>query len=1167
MSSILQQLKIKDPPKTRKQFEVRIKETKEERRRRREERRRRQREAEEEKGDSEREPVKPRKKPVKIVDRTEDSDFDRNAFLNTLKQRGLTVPRIPEEEMTETLLEKFEPEEEKETEIVDIEKDTVSKPKKMKKKKFKLVSEKESKVESKEDEPLHIVKKPKKKLKLVDKSEKKTEERTRKSKRPDLNIIAEYPSSMMQIGDVDIEERIKKDEIPIIRASSYYLNNREKFINFINALFLQYKDEIQESSKEVSCEKRRESTEFSLLTHQKIVRDYLNIYSPYRGLLLYHGLGSGKTCSSIAIAEGLKTKHQVIVMTPAALRSNYVSELKKCGDALYKKTQFWEFIPLGSDKNKQLLATLSGVLDLPMSYIRKQGGAWLVNMTKEPNFNTLTNIQRSSLNKQLNEMIRTKYKFINYNGMRMSHLEELTQEGTINPFDNKVVVIDEAHNFISRIVGKLRNPSALSMQLYHYLLSAENCRVVLLSGTPIINYPNELGIMFNIIRGYIKSWSIPLNIKTGRKIDIHVLREMFSRYAILDYIDYRPSSNTLVVTRNPYGFMTTKKKGIYQGVKYDEKAYVSDQQFERFIFSQLKKNDIEIFSRQVKVQRNKALPDNFEEFRSLFIKENGEVTNTNMFKRRILGLASYFRSAQEKLMPKYESRDNFRVIKSEMSDYQFGIYEQARSTERELERETAKRKMRRQNVADNEIYQETSSTYRIFSRSFCNFVFPTEIKRPMPKKELKEAVENVDETVIESITPEEALRNPDGKYSPDDEEKIKKKLENQRDPLYESKISSALNTLYENKDELFNKENLAEYSPKFLQVLEMIQDKMSDSETDGLHLIYSQFRTMEGIGIFSIVLEAHGFTRFKIKKGDLDDWVLDIREEDKGKPMYALHTGTETEEEKEIIKNVFNSNWGSLPSTLLNDIQTIHSNNLYGNVIKILMITASGAEGINLRNVRYVHLMESYWHPVRIDQVIGRARRICSHEDLPERHRTIDVYLYLMTFTEEQKTSDKSIELRLKDLSRIDNKTPLTSDEALYEISTIKQEINNQLLRLIKEASIDCVIHTQDENKENLSCFSFGVSEPDKFSYQPSYKGEETDKQADLNRKTITWKAVTLTIGGKRYKLRLNEDGKPGDKVYDYDSFMRAKTDPSVVPIYIGKLVVRDKVAKIIHDQ
>ena len=45
-----------------------------------------------------------------------------------------------------------------------------------------------------------------------------------------------------------------------------------------------------------------------------------------------------------------------------------------------------------------------------------------------------------------------------------------------------------------------------------------------------------------------------------------------------------------------------------------------------------------------------------------------------------------------------------------------------------------------------------------------------------------------------------------------------------------------------------------------------------------------------------------------------------------------------------------------------------------GEIIKVFMITASGAEGINLKNTRFVRT-EPYWHPVRQDQVIGRARK------------------------------------------------------------------------------------------------------------------------------------------------------------------------------------------------
>ena len=66
------------------------------------------------------------------------------------------------------------------------------------------------------------------------------------------------------------------------------------------------------------------------------------------------------------------------------------------------------------------------------------------------------------------------------------------------------------------------------------------------------------------------------------------------------------------------------------------------------------------------------------------------------------------------------------------------------------------------------------------------------------------------------------------------------------------------------------------------------------------------------------------------------------------------------------------------------------------------MITSSGSEGITLKNTRFVHIIEPYWHPVRTDQVIGRARRICSHQDLPEQYKTVEVFMYLMTFTHEQ---------------------------------------------------------------------------------------------------------------------------------------------------------------------
>jgi len=103
------------------------------------------------------------------------------------------------------------------------------------------------------------------------------------------------------------------------------MNNRKLFIQKLNKILQPREQELLNSDDSVSCDNRGASEEFSLLTHQRIVRDYLNLYTPYRGLLLYHGLGSGKTCTSIAIAEGMKSNKQVFVLTPASLKMNFFS--------------------------------------------------------------------------------------------------------------------------------------------------------------------------------------------------------------------------------------------------------------------------------------------------------------------------------------------------------------------------------------------------------------------------------------------------------------------------------------------------------------------------------------------------------------------------------------------------------------------------------------------------------------------------------------------------------------------------------------------------------------------------------------------------------------------------------------------------------------------------
>jgi hypothetical protein len=174
----------------------------------------------------------------------------------------------------------------------------------------------------------------------------------------------------------------------------------------------------------------------------------------------------------------------------------------------------------------------------------------------------------------------------------------------------------------------------------------------------------------------------------------------------------------------------------------------------------------------------------------------------------------------------------------------------------------------------------------------------------------------------------------------------------------------------------------------------------------------------------------------------------------------------------------------------------IATNNMYGEIIQVFMITAAGAEGINLKNTRYVHIMEPYWHNVRLEQVVGRARRLGSHLQLPVELRTVQVFLYLSIMSESQKKNDQFKEIRNHDVSKV-TKLPVTTDESLYEIATRKQQINSQFLTVIKETAMDCRFHVVGHNKnatQKLKCVGYDKTAHVKqtvFASDPRFTNDE----------------------------------------------------------------------------
>jgi hypothetical protein len=187
--------------------------------------------------------------------------------------------------------------------------------------------------------------------------------------------------------------------------------------------------------------------------------------------------------------------------------------------------------------------------------------------------------------------------------------------------------------------------------------------------------------------------------------------------------------------------------------------------------------------------------------------------------------------------------------------------------------------------------------------------------------------------------------------------------------------------------------------------------------------------------------------------------------------------------------------------------------------------------------------MEPYWNMVRVDQVVGRARRICSHEDLPEELRTVEVFIYLCRATPEQ--VDKNLELKINDLSKLTynvydekrareimERIPFTTDQYLLEIAHIKDSITKQILKVVKETAMDCSLYNSNP-EEPLVCYGFGEVEPQSFASYPTLERDSQEKPAQTKEKRSY---MAVKVDDVSYAV-----DKKSLVVYDMESYKRAK--------------------------
>ena len=306
---------------------------------------------------------------------------------------------------------------------------------------------------------------------------------------------------------------------------------------------------------------------------------------------------------------------------------------------------------------------------------------------------------------------------------------------------------------------------------------------------------------------------------------------------------------------------------------------------------------------------------------------------------------------------------------------------------------------------------------------------------------------------------------------------------------YKDLIRNAMIELNEKRDlflkvDAVNEESrLSTYSTKLDQMVRNIL------QSKGSNLVYSQFKTVEGLGVLGLSLKANGFTEIIVQGSDADPTFSPETVESlskgpaAGEKRFITFTGEGSKERRGLILNIFNGNFDKLPEKIQLVLAKYKEvKNTYGAICWVIGITGAGAEGISLKCCRAVHIMESYWNNVRLDQVKGRAIRICSHTDLPYAERDVDIYTYCAVFSDVQKRSKMDITLKVSDNNE-------TSDERVYNVSIKKDKINQAILDVMKEAAVDCGLNSADI--KNVQCLNIN-GHPDQYLFDPDL---EVDKR------------------------------------------------------------------------
>jgi hypothetical protein len=226
-------------------------------------------------------------------------------------------------------------------------------------------------------------------------------------------------------------------------------------------------------------------------------------------------------------------------------------------------------------------------------------------------------------------------------------------------------------------------------------------------------------------------------------------------------------------------------------------------------------------------------------------------------------------------------------------------------------------------------------------------------------------------------------------------------------------------------------DEIGDYAPKFEFLIKHL------ATCEGIAFVYTRFVKGSAVPL-ALALEANGYTPYGRKRG-----LLAHGPQTPGGRQCAVcpkrekeHVGAEADHFTPAYYGLLTGDTAISPNNESVIKAERDMENAEGKKMKVIIGSQIASEGVDLRFVREAHILDSWYHLSKIEQIVGRAIRFCSHSALPAEKRNTTVYLYAAKFPD------------------VDGRE--TADLYSYRLAFFKARQVGRVTRILKQHAIDC---------------------------------------------------------------------------------------------------------------